>query len=80
MAVFDATSGKLLRTWGAGLVKPHSLRLNIQDASKPPDVWIADMNKYVVQMYTPQGMLVKTLGQPGISGTGLNPLQFGHGG
>lgn len=62
--VFDAASGRLLREWGAGLfVVPHGISIG-------PDghVWITDTGSNQVFEFTPDGTLLRTLGERGVAG------------
>src|ERR1700681_3441886 len=65
------TSGKLLRSWGAGLFyNPHSI-----DVDKDGNVWLVDSGikdgkGSQVYKYTPDGKLLMSLGKPGVSGNG----------
>ena len=61
--IYDA-GGKFLRSWGEGLIRrAHYLRFDGQG-----NVWLADVGNHVVQQFTPDGKLLKTLGTPGTPG------------
>jgi hypothetical protein len=55
------SDGKFVRSWGKGqIVKAHYIRLG-------PDgnIWAADIGRHVVEQFTPEGKLLRTLGTPG---------------
>jgi hypothetical protein len=57
-------AGKLIRSWGKGLVKTaHQIRLDPQG-----HVWIADSGLHTVRKFSPEGELLLTLGTPGSEG------------
>ena len=59
-----APDGKLVRSWGQGLLKgPHTLRFDGQG-----NVWVSDFHLHVVRKFTPDGELLMTLGTLGESG------------
>ena len=50
-----------------------------------PEIWIADMGVgpspltgHTIKSFTPAGKLLRTIGDKGVAGTGLHPLQFGN--
>ncbi len=62
--VFDGTTGKLLREWGAGLfVVPHGISVGPDD-----HVWITDTGTSQVFEFAPDGRLLRTLGERGVPG------------
>jgi len=61
--VYDR-SGKLVRSWGQGLVKSaHFMRIDSQG-----NVWLADVADHVVMQFTPEGKLLRMLGTKGEPG------------
>ena len=61
--VYDR-QGKLVRTWGEGLIdRAHYLKID-----RDGMVWLSDVGKHVVVQLTPLGKLLKTLGTPGQAG------------
>ena len=67
---FDAT-GKLLRSWGAGLfLFPHGFFIDRNDHLWITDNHVAKGQGETVMEFTPDGKLLRTLGKPGVSGTG----------
>ncbi len=61
--VYDR-QGKLVRTWGEGLIdRAHYLKID-----RDGMVWLSDVGKHVVMQLTPLGKLLKTLGTPGQAG------------
>ena len=66
---FD-TSGKLLRTFGAGMfVSPHKLAVD-----KDGYLWLADNGGHQVFKLSQDGKVVLTLGKKGVAGPGLDEL------
>ncbi|MBN8813186.1 MULTISPECIES: peptidyl-alpha-hydroxyglycine alpha-amidating lyase family protein [unclassified Sphingomonas] len=64
VAVFDAATGRLLREWGAGLfVVPHGISIGPNG-----HVWITDTGSNQVFELTPDGTLLRTLGERGVAG------------
>ena len=64
---FD-TSGKMLKTFGAGLfVSPHKLSVD-----KEGNLWLADNGGHQVFKLSPEGKVLLTLGKKGVAGTGLD--------
>lgn len=64
---FD-TSGKLLKSFGAGLfVSPHKLEVD-----KDGFLWLADNGGDQVFKLTPEGKVLMTLGKKGVAGSGLD--------
>lgn len=62
--VYDAKSGKLLRTWGdKEIAKAHHIRID-----KDGHVWTTDIEHHTVQKFTPEGKLLLTIGEKGKSG------------
>ena len=88
VTVWDEKTGKLLRSWGNPPVldTPHALRIKKAGlaGSGQIEIWITDMgvglpdNGHVIKAFTPHGTLLRTIGQVGVPGTGLRPLQFGN--
>jgi len=64
---FD-TSGKLLKTFGAGMfVSPHKLTVDPEG-----NVWVADNGSHQVFKLDPNGKVLMTLGKKGVAGPGLD--------
>jgi len=65
---FD-TSGKLLKSFGAGLfVSPHKLTVD-----KDGNLWVADNGSHqVFKLSSADGKVLMTLGQKGVAGSGLD--------
>lgn len=63
VAKFDA-KGKYLKSWGAGMFKvPHVIRVG-------PDgnIWTTDNGNHVLRVFTPEGQLLRTIGELNVSG------------
>ena len=64
---FD-TSGKLLKTFGAGMfVSPHKLAVD-----KEGNLWLADNGGHQIFKLSPDGKVLLTLGKKGVAGPGLD--------
>jgi len=64
---FD-TSGKLLKSIGAGLLaSPHKMTIDHEG-----NLWMADNTAHVVYKLSPDGKLLLTLGKKGVAGSGLD--------
>jgi peptidylamidoglycolate lyase len=64
VSVFDATSGKLVASWGAGeFIMPHGLTIDRED-----HVWLTDVGRQQVFKFTHDGKLLLTLGERGKPG------------
>ena len=64
IAVFDGASGRFLRAWGAGLfIMPHSLTVDRND-----HVWLTDVGRQQVLEFSPDGHLLRTIGEQGVAG------------
>jgi sugar lactone lactonase YvrE len=64
---FD-TSGKLLKSFGAGMfVSPHKLAID-----KDGNLWLADNGGDQVFKLNPEGKVLLTLGKKGVAGAGLD--------
>ncbi len=62
--VFDAATGRVLRSWGAGQFRmPHGLTIDHED-----NVWLTDVARHQVFKYSPDGRLLLTLGEAGVAG------------
>lgn len=62
---FDGRTGKRLRSWGASsFVMPHGLTVDSND-----NVWLTDVGTHQVFKYSPDGRLLMTLGERGVSGS-----------
>jgi DNA-binding beta-propeller fold protein YncE len=62
---FD-TSGRLLKTFGAGMfVSPHKLTID-----KDGNLWLADNGSHQVFKLAPDGQVLLTLGKKGVAGAG----------
>jgi DNA-binding beta-propeller fold protein YncE len=62
---FDA-SGNLVASFGSGMFDwPHGLF-----AAADGTVWVTDGKKQIVVQFAPDGRVLRTLGKPGIAGTG----------
>jgi DNA-binding beta-propeller fold protein YncE len=62
--VYDGATGKLVRTWGRGVVgSAHHIKIDPEG-----NVWVADIGLHVVQKCTPEGKVLLTLGTPGKAG------------
>jgi DNA-binding beta-propeller fold protein YncE len=64
---FD-TSGKLLKSWGAGMfVSPHKLTID-----KDGNIWMADNGGHQIFKLTQDGKVLMTLGKKGVAGAGVD--------
>lgn len=62
--VFDGSTGQLLDRWGADLfIMPHGLTVDPES-----NVWVTDVGTHQVHMFTADGRLLMTLGEPGVPG------------
>ena len=62
--VYDADTGKFVRTWGHDTLKnAHHIKIDGEG-----NVWAADIGYHIVQKYTPEGKLLLTLGTKGVPG------------
>jgi DNA-binding beta-propeller fold protein YncE len=63
--VYDAATGKFLRSWGekAEFKLPHSIRIDHED-----NVWLGDIALHTIQKFSPDGELLLTLGTTGKAG------------
>jgi peptidylamidoglycolate lyase len=62
--VFEATSGRHLRSWGANLfLMPHGLTVDHQD-----NVWVTDVLLHQIFKFSPDGELLLALGQARVPG------------
>lgn len=62
--VYDAKTGKLLRTWGEKTIgKAHHIRIDADG-----NVWTTDIDNHTVEKYTPEGKLLLTIGEKGKAG------------
>jgi peptidylamidoglycolate lyase len=62
--VFEAASGRHLRSWGANLfVMPHGLTIDRQD-----NIWLTDVRLHQVFKFRPDGRLLLTVGEARVPG------------
>jgi peptidylamidoglycolate lyase len=62
--VFDGASGRLLRKWGAAFfAMPHGLTVDHRD-----HVWLVDAALHQVFEFSPDGRLLRTWGERGVTG------------
>ena len=60
--------GRLLASWGDGLIKlPHTIK-----ADHTGMVWVTDVGNHVVYQFTPEGEVLRVLGQKGEAGDRLD--------
>jgi peptidylamidoglycolate lyase len=65
ISIFDGPSGKLLASWGSNrFIMPHGLSIG-------PDgtLWLTDVGLHQVFQCTPEGQILRTLGEAGVPGT-----------
>lgn len=63
--VFEAASGRHMRSWGANLfVMPHGLTIDRQD-----NVWLTDVGLHQVFKFGPDGKLLLAVGEARVPGT-----------
>jgi hypothetical protein len=60
--VYDA-KGTFVRGWGDAIGSAHHIKID-----RDGNVWISDVEKHVVEKYTPEGKLLLTLGTKGTAG------------
>jgi len=61
---FDAKTGLLLNSWGAGtFLIPHGLRVDQQD-----NVWVTDIQLHQVLKFSHEGKLLMAVGEKGVPG------------
>jgi peptidylamidoglycolate lyase len=66
--IFDGHTGRLLRTWGAGLfLIPHGLTIDKHD-----NVWLTDTGLHQVFKFSPDGRMLLKLGQARTSGADMS--------
>ena len=64
VAIFDARTGHLKRTWGANLfAMPHGLTIDRHD-----NVWLTDLSLQQVFKFSPSGKLLFAVGERGVAG------------
>lgn len=64
LILFDGSTGKALRQWGAGMFAlPHGLTIDDHD-----NVWLTDVALNQVFKFAPDGKLLMTLGERGVAG------------
>lgn len=64
IVVFDAATGRLLSTWGAGrFIMPHGLTVDTRD-----NIWVTDVGLHQVFKFSRDGRLLLTVGEPRIAG------------
>ena len=62
--VFESRTGRLLRSWGAGLfIMPHGLTIDRDD-----NVWLTDVGLQQVFKFSPDGRLLMALGEARVAG------------
>lgn len=62
--VYDAATGKFLRSWGEQVFKTaHSIKLDPEG-----NVWLGDIGHHTIQKFSPEGKLLLTLGTHGEAG------------
>lgn len=65
IAVFDGRTGRLLREWGENrFMMPHGLTIDRDD-----NVWVTDVALHQVLKFAPDGTLLLSLGERGVSGS-----------
>jgi peptidylamidoglycolate lyase len=63
--VFEGRTGRLLRSWGAGLfMMPHGLTVDHQD-----NVWLTDVGLHQIFKFSADGRLLLKLGEAGVPGS-----------
>lgn len=56
--------GEVIQSWGEGMfVRPHMIRCDEYD-----NVWVIDDGAHVIYEYSPEGELLKTIGEKGVPG------------
>ena len=62
--VFDANTGQLIKSWGAGLfIMPHGLTID-----RDGNVWLTDVGLQQVFKFSPDGRVLMTLGEARVAG------------
>lgn len=65
ISVFDGSTGSLLATWGEKrFIMPHGLSIDHEG-----NVWLTDVGLHQVFKCTPEGKVLLTLGEAGVSGS-----------
>jgi peptidylamidoglycolate lyase len=65
VSVIDGATGVLLSSWGAGrFVMPHGLSVDPEG-----NLWLTDVGLHQVFQCTPEGRVLRTLGEAGVPGT-----------
>lgn len=65
LAVFHPINGKRLKVWGERrFIMPHGLTIDSRD-----NVWLTDVGLHQVFKFSPQGRLLLTVGEAGVSGS-----------
>jgi len=63
--VFDANTGQLIKSWGAGLfIMPHGLTID-----RDGNVWLTDVGLQQVFKFSPDGRILMTVGEARVAGT-----------
>lgn len=72
IVVFDR-QGNYLFSWGANLIAfAHAITIDKND-----DIWLVDRNHGQIMKFTPEGKLLRTIGEKGYrSDTGVDPADF----
>lgn len=65
VSMFDGSTGQLLSSWGAGrFVMPHGLTVDHEG-----NLWLTDVGLHQVFRCTPEGRVLRTLGEAGVPGS-----------
>jgi peptidylamidoglycolate lyase len=68
LAVFDPGTGQRLRVWGERrFIMPHGLTIDAGD-----NIWVTDVGLHQVLKFSPDGMLLLTVGEAGVPGSDNN--------
>jgi hypothetical protein len=66
--------GTFLRSWGTeNVTSIHGIQA---ESGNPSTLWITDVGDATVKQFAIDGGLLRSIGTPGVPGTGTNPLQF----
>lgn len=68
VSVIDGLTGRLLSSWGAGrFIMPHGLTVDPEG-----NLWLTDVGLHQVFQCTPEGKILRTLGEAGVPGADEN--------
>jgi DNA-binding beta-propeller fold protein YncE len=70
VTAFDYAGEATLGAFNGSLTSPHGL------LAADSTLWVADIAAFTIKSFDAAGNLLKTVGTPGVGGSGLTPIQF----